>query len=228
MHWRERTDRLNPFYVLERHARAKSSASRTCIIFEGKSYSYAQVYEIVLKYGTWLREQHGVKPKDIVAMNLQNSELFIFVWFGLWSIGAKPAFLNYNLSGNSLAHCIKTATTSLVIVDPNVANNVTDDIRRDLDDVRFVILSPALQGEIAANEPRRYPDSDRSESGYHNLAILISTSGTTGLPKAAVVSYGKLIVAANFSSRFLKLGAQDVFYTVRRLIFTAPPCASLS
>ncbi|KAL2755655.1 hypothetical protein ACRALDRAFT_1051018 [Sodiomyces alcalophilus JCM 7366] len=213
MHWRERTDRLNPFYVLERHARNKSSADRTSIIFEGKSYSYAQVYENVLKYGTWLREQHGVKPKDIVAMNFQNSELFIFVWFGLWSIGARPAFLNYNLSGNSLAHCIKTATASLVIVDPSVADNVTDDIRRDLGDVRFVVLTPELQSEIAANEPRRYPDWDRSESGYQNLAILISTSGTTGLPKAAVVSYGKLIVAASFSSRFLKIGAQDVFYT---------------
>ncbi|KAG7116883.1 Fatty acid transporter protein like [Verticillium longisporum] len=192
--WRERTDRLSPFYVLERHAQNKSSADRAFIIFEGKSWTYAQVYENVLRYGAWLRERHGVKPKDIVAVDFQNSDVFIFIWFGLWSIGAKPAFMNYNLTGSALAHCIKTATT-------------------ELEAVTFVEFDPTTLAGIAATEPRRYPDADRSEDKYQNIAILIFTSGTTGMPKPAIVSWAKCIVGGIFTSRFISNSTNDVFYT---------------
>ncbi|KAM0272906.1 hypothetical protein ACHAQH_008510 [Verticillium albo-atrum] len=211
--WRERTGRLSPFYVLERHAQNKSSAGRTFIIFEGKSWTYAQVYENVLRYGTWLRERHGVKPKDIVAVDFQNSDVFIFIWFGLWSIGAKPAFMNYNLTGNALTHCIKTATTSLVLVDPLVASNVDEDVRSGLEGVNFVIFDAGVLAQIAAIEPRRYPDADRSEDKYQNIAILIFTSGTTGMPKPAIVSWAKCVVGGVFTSRFLGHSTKDVFYT---------------
>ncbi|KAL9949125.1 hypothetical protein ACHAQF_001197 [Verticillium nonalfalfae] len=211
--WRERTDRLSPFYVLERHAQNKSSADRTFIIFEGKSWTYAQVYENVLRYGAWLRERHGVKPKDIVAVDFQNSDVFIFIWFGLWSIGAKPAFMNYNLTGSALAHCIKTATTSLVLVDPLVASNVNQEVRSELEAVTFVEFDPTTLAEIAATEPKRYPDADRSEDKYQNIAILIFTSGTTGMPKPAIVSWAKCIVGGVFTSRFISNSTNDVFYT---------------
>lgn len=214
MFWRERTDRLNPFYVLERRAQDKSSATRPFVLFEGKSYTYAEVYDIVLRYGAWLRQKHGVKPKQIVAMNCQNSDVFIFLWFGLWSIGAKPAFINYNLSGKALTHSVKAATTSLMLIDPVVADNVTEDVRRSLDDVELVVLTPDLIGEILATEPRRSADEDRSEHGLENLGILIYTSGTTGLPKAAIVSLGKSTVVSNFVSRLLGMKTSDVFYTV--------------
>lgn len=216
---------MNQFYVLERAAQNKASANRTFIIFEGKSYTYRETYEQVLKYGTWLRERFGVKPKDIVAINFQNSDVFVFLWFGLWSIGAKPAFINYNLTGKPLAHCAKAATTKLMLIDPNIAANVGDDVRSELDSVQFVVLDDSLHKEIAAIKPRRAPDSDRSEDQYQNLAILIYTSGTTGMPKPAIVSWAKCIVGGVFTSRFTNNSAKDVYYTVRSLFLPAlvPP-----
>ncbi|EFQ31927.1 AMP-binding enzyme [Colletotrichum graminicola M1.001] len=215
--WREHTDRLNGFYVLERAALNKSTANRTFIIFEGKTYTYRETYDQVLMYGTWLRERFGVKPKDIVAINFQNSDVFIFLWLGLWSIGAKPAFINYNLTGKPLAHCAKAAKTKLMLIDPNVVANVGEDVRRELDTVQFVVLDDALHREINATEPRRAPDSDRSESQYQNLAILIYTSGTTGMPKPAIVSWGKCIVGGVLTSRFTGNSSTEVFYTAMPL-----------
>jgi acyl-CoA synthetase (AMP-forming)/AMP-acid ligase II len=69
----------------------------------------------VLKYGTWLKAR-GVQKEEIVAMDFVNSEVFIWVWFGLWSIGAKPAFINYNLTGKPLFHTIRTSTARSVLV----------------------------------------------------------------------------------------------------------------
>lgn len=207
-------DRLSPFYVLESNAKGSSTAHIPFLKFEGKVYTYAQTYDIVLRYGAWLRQAHGVKPQDIVAMDFENSDIFVFLWMGIWSIGAKPAFMNYNLSGPTLTHCVKTSNASLLLVDPNVASNVTDDVRKDLSHVRIVELNPGLEREILSTEPQRRPDSERTEEFGHGLAILIYTSGTTGMPKPAIVSWSKCISGAGFVSRWLGWRPGDVFYTV--------------
>jgi len=162
MYYREWTDRLNLYYLLENIATNSSTSDRALLIFEGKRLSYKDVYEQVLKYGQWLKNE-GVKKGDIVALDFQNSDSYIFVWLGLWSIGAKPAFLNYNLSGASLVHCLKAATTKLCIVDPNVEENVGQDVRDQLKDIRFIVHTPEVEAQIAATEGVRAPDSDRSE-----------------------------------------------------------------
>lgn len=211
---RERNDRLNAFYILEKHAQDKATSSVTFLKFEGRSYTYAEAYDIVLRYGAWLRKEHGVKPKDIVAMDFENSDTFVFLWFGLWSIGAKPAFINFNLTGGVLVHCVRAATTSLLLVDPNVADMVTDDVRAELSSVRIVTLTSELKREVLATEPVRAPDEDRTDSLGQNMAVLIYTSGTTGMPKPAIMSWTKTILGGAFVTRWLGWKPGDVFYTV--------------
>lgn len=113
--WHERRDDINLFYTLEANAKS-SNRDHTWIIYDGRSWTYAEAYDIVLKYGTWLKSK-GVQKEEIVAMDFVNSEIFIWVWYGLWSIGAKPAFINYNLTGKSLVHTIRTSSARLVLVD---------------------------------------------------------------------------------------------------------------
>lgn len=214
MYYREWTDRLNLYYLLENIATKPSTADRALLIFEGKRLSYKNVYEQVLKYGQWLKKEAGVKKGDIVALDFQNSDTYIFLWLGLWSIGAKPAFINYNLSGASLAHCIKAATTKLCIVDPNVEGNVSQSVKDELKDVRFLVHTPEVEAQVASMEAVRVPDSERSEKSLSAMAILIYTSGTTGMPKAAIVSWGKLIVAGSMAEQMLDRSKGDIMYSV--------------
>jgi acyl-CoA synthetase (AMP-forming)/AMP-acid ligase II len=125
----ERRDTLNLFYELEAQA-TSSHADHPWIIFQGQTWTYAQAYDIVLRYGAWLSSE-GVEKDEIVAMDFVNSEVFIWVWFGLWSIGAKPAFINYNLTGKPLVHTIKTSTARLVLVDENARDNFTEEVMKD-------------------------------------------------------------------------------------------------
>ncbi|KAL1796886.1 hypothetical protein ACET3X_005426 [Alternaria dauci] len=122
----ERRDTLNLFYELEAHAKSSSRANHTWIIFQGKTWTYAQAYNVVLRYGNWLKTK-GVDKDEIVAMDFVNSDVFIWVWFGLWSIGAKPAFINYNLSGKPLVHTVKTSTARLVLVDQESKDKFSQD-----------------------------------------------------------------------------------------------------
>lgn len=211
---RERKDRCSTFYTLEEAAKNKSTSNRPFIRFQDKSWTYAEVYEMALKYGNWFKTKFGVKSKDIVAVDLQNSDHFIFICFGLWSIGAKPAYINYNLTGQPLVHCVNTANSILMLVDPEVATNVDDSVREKLGDLRIEFLTEEAKAEVLATEPVRPSDSLRSGEVSKDIAILIYTSGTTGLPKAAIVSWKKMTLAGSFVGGFLRTKISDVFYTV--------------
>ncbi|KAH9989107.1 acetyl-CoA synthetase-like protein [Xylariaceae sp. FL0662B] len=210
---REWRDRCNTFYVLEQRATNKSSANRPFILYQDRSWTFAQVYEMALKYGTWLRQKYDIKARDIVAMSMQNSDDFVFLCFGLWSIGAKPAFINYNLTGEALAHCVNTAKAAMMLVDAEIAKNVDDVAREKMEGLRIEFLTDELKAEIVATDPVRPPDSLRTGEAATDMAILIYTSGTTGLPKAAIVPWGKLTLAGTFVGGWLGTTTSDVFYT---------------
>ncbi|KAI3394883.1 hypothetical protein diail_2118 [Diaporthe ilicicola] len=213
MFWRERTGRLSLFYDLEYYATNPRTRDMPFLLFEGKQWTFKQGLEDTLRYGHWLRETFGIKKGDIVAMDFPNSDMFVFVWMGLWSIGAKPAFINYNLTGQALVHCVRAAGTNIMLVDPAVAPNVDDHVRKELASVRLEFLTPERQKEISVKKPVRLPDELRTEDGIDKMATLIYTSGTTGLPKAAVVSWGKVHAAGGFAARLIKARPGEIFYT---------------
>jgi len=218
LRWNAYRGRLNLFYRLESLATIKSSADRPFLLFEDQRHTYAQTYDRVLRYGNWLKTRMGVEKGQIVALDFQNTDQFVFLFMALWAIGAKPAFINYNLTGPPLVHCIKKATTKLMLFSPDVAEQVTDDVRREFADVRFEMFGPGLEAEATAMDPVRFPDELRGDETEEAMAVLIYTSGTTGLPKAAIVSWAKVAVAAGFTSRFIGMKPSDVFYVVSVII----------
>ncbi|KAI5857391.1 acetyl-CoA synthetase-like protein [Durotheca rogersii] len=226
--YRESKDRCSSFYVLEEYATNTSSRDRLFILFEDKSWSFAQVYEMALKYGNWLKTKYGIKPKDVVAMDLQNSDHFVFICFGLWAIGATPAYINYNLAGQPLIHCVRTAQSVLMLVDPEVAERVDDSVREQLGGLRIELLTDELKAEVSAGEAVRPPDSVRSGRLSRDLAILIYTSGTTGLPKAAIVSWSKLALSGSFAGGWLRTKPSDVFYTCMPLYHSSATLLGMS
>jgi acyl-CoA synthetase (AMP-forming)/AMP-acid ligase II len=212
--WRERRGTLNAFYDFEALAKGKKSGQRQFLRFEEKSYTYAQAYDIVLRYGHWLKTRWHVTRGEVIALDFQNTDTFVFLWLGLWSIGASPAFINYNLSGRALVHCVGKAKSRLMFIDPVIAHNVDDDARKQMPSVQFIIFSAELEVQALQTDPVRHPDELRHVNDGLDMAILIYTSGTTGLPKAAVVSWAKFFTLEGFPARYLGLRSDDVYYTV--------------
>lgn len=216
MLWREkRTGKLSLFYDLEYWATNPRTAHTPMLLFEDRAWTFAQGLDETLRYGAWLRARLGIRKGDIVAMDFANCPAFVWVWMGLWSIGAKPAFINYNLTGAALVHCARAAGASIMLVDPDVALNVDEGVRAELGaGVRIEVLTEERREEIARIEAVRLPDSEREDEGLFSMANLIYTSGTTGLPKAAVVSWGKMHAAGGFSARLIESKPGDIYYTV--------------
>ncbi|KAK0750112.1 hypothetical protein B0T18DRAFT_479882 [Schizothecium vesticola] len=168
--------------------------------FEDKVYTYAQAYDNVLRYSVWLKEHHGIKKEELVALDFQNTDTLVFLLFAVWSLGAIPALINYNLSGSPLAHCVQRPGARLVLVDPVVAAN-------------FEVVTPALESQMLRSESIRPPDDQREDAMPDDMGALVFTSGTTGLPKAAIVSWAKTVIVGGFAARFIGTRSTDVYYT---------------
>ena len=223
----EKRDRLNLFYVLEQHALNASTAKKPFVIYDHREWTFYEVYQNALRYGAWIKQTYGVQPGEVVAMDFMNSAAFIFMWMGLWSIGAVPAFINYNLAKASLTHSVKASTARLLFVDGEVrglfppeqlAMFASPDFRQGGGSVEVVFYDKELECQILRTEPVREPDSSRSGQEARGMAMLIYTSGTTGLPKPAIVSWNKCFVGSNFLSMWMGFRKTDRVYTVSFLL----------
>ena len=196
-------------------------ANDAFLMYQGKTWTNKEAYDIVLSYGTWLKTEYGIAPREVVAMDFMNSPVFIFLWLGIWSLGATPAFINYNLIGNPLLHSVKVSTARILFVDNNVKPRFTKDIidtlessneRDGLGSVQVVFFDTTLEDQIKATKAVREPDSSRSVAPL-DMALLIFTSGTTGLPKPATVTWRKVRILTGFMPPWFGLKKTDRLYT---------------
>lgn len=94
------------FHVLEDHA-LHHQPHHPFLIFEGQTWTYRQFYDCILGVANWLMKDMGVESGEMVAIDGGNSPEYYMLWFALDAIGAKISFLNWNLTGAGLVHCIK-------------------------------------------------------------------------------------------------------------------------
>ena len=215
----EKRDRINFFYVLEKHATTKATLGSPCLVYEGKTWSYKEVYDTVLRYGNWLKKHYGIASKEVVAMDFVNKPAFIFLWLAIWSLGAYPAFINCNLAGKPLVRSVKSSNSRILFVDEEVKFQVTQ-VLNDLENpsegksVEVVLFDAATEQDILNTDGVREPNSSRSGEKGSDMANLIYTSGTTGLPKPAIVSWDKAYIGGAIAGGCMAMKPSDRFYTV--------------
>jgi len=232
----ERNDKINVWYTLEDHAKSKKNAHPVFIAYEGREWTYKEVYDIVLQYAAWIKLKYSIAPGEVVAMDFMNSPEFIFLQLAIWCLGARPAFINYNLTGKPLLHCLRTSTARVVFVDEDVRSQFSQDVKAELESASFrdgqgamevVVLDVRVRQEIEKTKGVREPDDVRAGVKGRDMSCLIYTSGTTGLPKPGIIGWNKTHLGGIFCSKWLGLKQSDRFYTVSpktlyKLLYTKP------
>lgn len=171
----ERPDLTLTELVLEAAAGRRDAPA---LIGEHGRLSYGELAARIEAYTQWgLRLPAGT----VVALLMPNCPDYAALWMGLTRTGCVVALLNTNLTGAALAHSIRAAGASRVIVSAGLRDRVADE-------------TPVIVFE----ETEWFPGGDLEEvpaarrPAGADTALMIYTSGTTGLPKAANVPHRRL------------------------------------
>ena len=88
--------------------------STPALEFGGLTLTYRTLAESAARYARWGLSQ-GLAPGDSVCLLMTNCPQYLAIWLGLTRIGVTAALLNTNLTGELLAHAIRSAASAMAV-----------------------------------------------------------------------------------------------------------------
>jgi crotonobetaine/carnitine-CoA ligase len=166
----------------------------------------------------------GIQKGDIVATLVDSDLESLAAWLALASIEAIDCATNAEFRGRMLAYAINNCRPSLVVVARHYLPCL-EAVAGDLQSVKQVLV---LDGDSAATEVEsRLPGLTQLhalqcditaarrrmvEPGWHDIACITYTSGTTGPSKAVLLPWGQLNAINLGTFPFEDLRASDILY----------------
>jgi acyl-CoA synthetase (AMP-forming)/AMP-acid ligase II len=156
---------------------------------------------------------------DRAAILAENGPEYAECYYGVPGAALALTLLNYRLSGRELAYIIGNAAPRILFVEPKYLP-VIREIRAEIPSVEQIVVIAGEQEKVveagldaiyyedfvatgAPEEPVRRPKEE-------DLCWLLYTSGTTGLPKGAMLSHRNLMAAVTNSMCSWEAAPDDV------------------
>ena len=167
---------------------------RTAMTFEGRTLSYAELDAIANRFAHW-GKGINLRRGQTVALFMPNRLEYFPIWYGLSKIGVVTALINNQLSGLALAHCLNISQAACVIVDAEtspVFEAAKSLLEKPLPQWVFGPAHGEQRDLVQALKSCSQLPPDRivrEDIRARDTALLIFTSGTTGMPKAARITH---------------------------------------
>lgn len=172
------------------------------------SYTYREIYQHAQIIASYLINS-GIKPKDKIALILENCPEWGFIYFGIIMTGATAVPIDIQSNSKDIEYYLHDSESRIIFISEKIVTNnlsnlekiiVIGNLPTNLENNKFINFSEVLKTSIIKNFPKITPDY---------LASILYTSGTTGKPKGVMLSH------QNFYANYLsvcKTKLVDTFY----------------
>lgn len=148
-------------------------------------------------------KERGVVRGDRVAILSENRTEYIECLVAAAKLGVILACQNWRLADDELTHCLRLATPRLVVVSPRYLETA----RRCAGDAPMLLLEDDYETSLASAAHEPISDECDPEDGV----VILYTSGTTGLPKGALISQRAEIARAMIQMLDFPIDPDDAF-----------------
>jgi len=160
-------------------SRARERTGAPAVVDDRVAWSYGELAGRVQHLAGYLRAR-GVAAGDRVAVLSKNRAEYLEVFLACGWIGAIVACQSWRLADPELAHCLDLVGPRIVVASSDQAHRVSAPL----------VFGPEYEAALAGAAPVREPVALDPEAPL----LVLYTSGTTGLPKGAVISHRAEIV----------------------------------
>lgn len=205
---------------------AEENPDRTAIFYEDIKYTHKEYNESVNRYANYFLNDVGLKKGDVVVVFVENRPELLFIIVACSKIGVVASLINTNLRKNPLIHCMTHTSRKCYIVGEELIDafeDVKDKLNLSEDQKKHLYY---LQDKDKIDKPEEYVDLNKH---LMNSSIVnppttpeilgkypyayIFTSGTTGLPKAAIITNAFTVgVGILWSYLSMEMKPEDVMY----------------
>ena len=175
-----------------------NNPNNTLVSYNDDVYSYAEGAFIANKLANRLWDM-GVESQDKVAFLVERSELYMFCVLGVMSMGAIYVPLDDKHPDDRIQFILGDTQASVLIVD----NSTYEHAELLADDAILLNISDLMKEDVGT--------LDKLPVEYGDLACILYTSGTTGIPKGVKITRKSVLNLSEFYIRKYGLSEDDVY-----------------
>lgn len=198
--------------------RAVSSPDREFLRFAEGSWTFGEIDDWTSRLAQRLVSEDGVRAGDRVAIMLPNVVQWPIAWLAILKAGGVAVPVNSSYQRSDLEFVLRDSGAQLMFTDAGHMPLV-EEVRAangDLSDIR--IVEAASCSELAQYPPHSPGVAISAES----LANLQYTSGTTGFPKACMLTHDYWVRLGWICAGAAGLGRDDVVLTSQPFSYMDP------
>jgi len=214
-------DQINVTEVLLDNAIVKGIADKPAMHFEGITWSYRHLRQMVDKIARVLVEDYGLVPGNRVLMRSGNNPMLAACWLAVLKAGGICITTMPLLKAEELDFIVNRVKVRLALCEQSLADELiaANCLERisyftplGTGSSRSADLDRAVQDKSAGFSPVRTAADD--------IAVIAFTSGTTGKPKAAVHAHRDLIAISDCYPRIHTIDRDEVICGSPSMAFT--------
>ena len=193
---------------------------------EERAWTYAELDAAVSRAAGALSEAGATKGARVAAYG-KNSDAYLIGFLACARAGLVHVPINYNLAGAELTYLLRQSGCTLALADPALTGNVSE-VQAETVLSEVIPLRNTSNSLLARCTEGEVPELE-VEVGDDDLVQLLYTSGTTSLPKGAMMTHRALlheyvscVLALDFTAQDDPLHAMPLYHSAQMHVFLLP------